>query len=817
MSASGHTSTIQKQVEPVTLNPLKDSTDPTIQSLSKGEIPKTEDIKATLDGVKEGLQQNQSKLDGRGKLLADDATELIDSAQRLIADKNKDGKLQDFVQHSREAARDVSNEAAKAGVVRQKIGGFTLPSFLSSGEKRNMNKDAREAFGLSKDLAFYLFRSGEMKTLLIDVIAFLQNVLNEGTDKLNRIGDTMKEDIVKEDLNMQSTQQQAKQVGQESADAARSKASEWSPERRREVYEKFRSLIERASKQPEGQKLLRLFWKWFDHLKIRASMATDNLQTQADHLKSKAESAADTLSYQSSFDRMFDDFRYIVDSFAGEGAFDNWYTHSWKLYRELVNDPEANKYFGDLKRFLQDAFDRPESLASDSKTNEGQQLVERGQALLQSEKYRSSFRTLFRDTADLLERVKNDEDLVDINDKLKRFGEHFALDEQGRPDLYVIQDSLVQLKNLVYPLMKEKLGAIKINKICGSTDKLDYEVEDLVVSISDILPRSFELKTKSDLKVDLENNKADQGHLKISLDLAKLKPHFENIKFWYKRKSFPKIEDRGHLDVDLSAGEGTRILIQWKISNAVGKPAAFSLVNVKCTVDKMDITVKDAKHEHIDKMAIPMFIGKIKQSVAQGIVDGVVGALQPLNDAMNKWFTTHPMNTLTDRANEQFHHAFDKTNQFIKDKPLDRAAENIKTNANVAKEAVKNKTENLRERAKDGVEQVKEKVQEGVEQVKEKVEEGKETLRESSKTTETSQSDDVDRTLNSSFGAGGAAKESYAWDSKWKFDWYQRPAESSVTSSDKSEESKPADYQVKVDPSELDAANYTDLQNRNAV
>lgn len=76
-------------------------------------------------------------------------------------------------------------------------------------------------------------------------------------------------------------------------------------------------------------------------------------------------------------------------------------------------------------------------------------------------------------------------------------------------------------------------------------------------------------------------------------------------------------------------------------------------MKIKAVIDKMDIKIKDAKHEYasfflfpykfsvIDKIATTMFIGTIKQQVAQAIVSNLAESLQPINDQMNNWFARY--------------------------------------------------------------------------------------------------------------------------------------------------------------------------------
>jgi len=773
MSASSSTSVKQSSpIEGPTVDPHK-SSEPLVQTLADGRMPSTKEVNMAIDHAKDSLEKNRehTHLSNRGDQLAQDTQDLLDSAQRFMNTHNADGKLQDLMLHGKQVSHEVQREGARMGATAT-MGG--LPSFLTTGQKLGMARDAKHGLDYGRHLALYVFHSGDFKNLLIEAIDFIQNLLNDGNDKINRLGDSLKADIQHDDKHIQATRVEAKIVAEETKGAVRAKAHEWNDTRRTEVYNRFRTILDRASRTPEFQNLVRIFFKWMEQLKQRAMITGDRIKNRVEaKVEQVKEHARDVKNNadETPFDLMLDDIRQLVDEFAGRGSFDQFYNSSWTLFVELAHDPEASRYFDELTVFIMDAMDHPENINVEAKTKKGHDLMDRGRTLIQSQVYSAKFEAMFDNAKFLMIKVKNDETTVDFKEKLKKFGQDFALDSKGRPDLYVIQESLVQLKELAYPILREKLGHLKIAHIEGSNEKVDYSITDLTVSVPDLLPKFFELQTKTDLQVDFDDLSSRSGYVKASLDLRKLKPVFKGVKFWFKKKTFPKIEDHGLIDVDLSAGEGTRIKVVWKIITNPDKPFSFSLVNVKCTVDKMDVHIRDAKHELLDKMATSLFIGKIKAAVAQAIVDGIVGALQPINNHMNQWFATRPVNSIKDQANEQFHMAFDRANREIKDHPVDKlkekasdAIEDAKIKAISMKENIKVQAEDAKETIKDTVQDAKETAQDAKNYVDEKRAGSGDYMGSASTPVATSTGDYM-----------GTASTPVVESDEWHFEWYSTP------------------------------------------
>jgi len=220
--------------------------------------------------------------------------------------------------------------------------------------------------------------------------------------------------------------------------------------------------------------------------------------------------------------------------------------------------------------------------------------------------------------------------------------------------------------------------------------------------LGDILPEFFELKTRNLLKVDVRKLEADKTKTKIFLKIKQLKPLFKNMKFFYKRKTFPKIEDYGIVDVDLAAGEGTRIKIEWVVKSKRDMPFTITLTKVKCVIDKLDIHIKEAKHDIFDRFASTFFAGRIKKSIAQAIVDNIVKAIEPFNDRLNTWFSSHPIERLAETANIQLKEAYARGQEVVREQIAPRVSEVAES----VKEKVKSAAETVKEKAKETTEKL---------------------------------------------------------------------------------------------------------------
>jgi len=137
------------------------------------------------------------------------------------------------------------------------------------------------------------------------------------------------------------------------------------------------------------------------------------------------------------------------------------------------------------------------------------------------------------------------------------------------------------------------------------------------------------------------------------MEVERIRATFKNIHFWYRRKHMPRLEDQGVADVDLSAGTGVTIKLVWKLSSVNGQPYQLRLSRVLCNISKLRITIRNARHNMLDKLVTKLFAGMIKKQIATAIVNNIQKYVEPLGAKLNSLFKTRPAHGLATRVNDQ--------------------------------------------------------------------------------------------------------------------------------------------------------------------
>jgi len=235
---------------------------------------------------------------------------------------------------------------------------------------------------------------------------------------------------------------------------------------------------------------------------------------------------------------------------------------------------------------------------------------------------------------------------------MEQFARDFAFNEDGKPDLWVIDDSLHQLRLMLVPMLRSHLENIPIDRIEMTSHKFDVVVEDLVFSGADVLPDHLELKIKNKMRVNLQEAEHDKTTHKLKLTVDHIKPTLHNLKFYYKKKTgFPKMEDYGVVDVALR-GEGMKIKVVWKLISKRGQPASVQLVSTKCIIDTLAVHfVKEkTKHDIIDRIFVRLLNNTIRRRIANAVAEYLQLKVTQVDQQINNFFLNRPLDQLKEKA-----------------------------------------------------------------------------------------------------------------------------------------------------------------------
>jgi len=259
----------------------------------------------------------------------------------------------------------------------------------------------------------------------------------------------------------------------------------------------------------------------------------------------------------------------------------------------------------------------------------------------------------------MLNNVKHDSTTKEFQSRLERFNKDFALNSMGKTDVYVLGNSVDQLRLLFVPLLKQFLENIPIDRIDILGDTYDVRLENLVFSGSDILPEFIDFRMDNKFHVDLKDTDLNISRTRLIAHIRNIKPEFKNLKFQYRRKSFPKIEDFGVANLKFG-GEGAKIKLVWEIRTLPGHPTTAVLLENRCKIDTITIEINSSqtKHSLLDKIMAVFLQQRIKHEISMAVEDYINENVEAINQQINQFFGENPWESVRQKATSQLLETF---------------------------------------------------------------------------------------------------------------------------------------------------------------
>jgi hypothetical protein len=589
-------------------------------SIVEGEMPSTEKIESALERGKETLRSAaaDTSLDRRGTTLEGDMEKIIDSTAKLLEEKNAENQLQHLVRAAKEAAMDTTKKGNKIpSQLKQEMQASGV-----TGEK--LETDVRELYGYLRNLVWNFVRSQDFRNLLTEWIQYLHSLsVQKGKDVSFKEEETVGKAVAEGLQEPQPTLSKEELI--------------------KESESTFQKLLSEFAEKQEYHEAVRDILKIFGAMKSTWGDITEHPPMKTQHIRSA-----------------FEDAMSLIGSFTGRERLEEFRKTCWECTVAIKNNKEVTTLFTELRGILEDIISRPDMITKEEEKVRINCLTKDARRVLKDEKWRRMSEDLSTQFMGLINAVKHDSSALEWRGRLEKLFRDLLFNQHGEPDLFVLEDSVHQLRNLIVPLFKQLLANITIKRIDVMSDTYDLRVEDILFDVTTFLPQHLDFRMLNATHKDLKNEFMDVTKHQLLLQVDNIKPEFRHLKFYYRRKSFPTIEDYGVADLALT-GEGAKIAVLWAVHQSGHFPPVAKLMDVLCEIDKLNIHIvgEATKHSWFDKAAAPLVSGIIKNRLESTIEDYLKAKLELINSDINEFFLSKPTEKMVmkmDQAMKQAYH-----------------------------------------------------------------------------------------------------------------------------------------------------------------
>jgi len=624
------------------------SENPTIaslQQLGQGNLPSNDQITQVLDKTKEFIQETQEKqtVPTETKKVLKDTEVVIEATKDFLHAKNQDESLQKFVSESNQAAKEIAVKG------KQEIKNSDLNKKEDSKLKaKDAAKHARKAGEAALRIIQSMLTNGEFRMFLVDIVKlshdlFLQNYKQE--EQTSQQQQPIKQQTTTQQPQQQPEYHQGISSGYESLQTTSTSHSsfptsvnpyqerfgaKWSddtknwksnlPEKtKHELAFRFTTLLRRMDSNPAFSEGMRNLFDVLDEVYGEVKKVGENIKGHHDE-NTHAQTA-------------YEEGKKILHDLSGQDP-ENLLTMMKDFARDVKNDPQMRAWYDKVKQLFNDAVYNPHSLDEYDMVKRIEGIIDEGRRLVDNENWRNRYQNILQGWRSFFEGIRQDTHVQKLNDATQNLIENFTWVDEKTGQRVFNTELIGQFRQYLIPLFHKYLEHIPLPPIQGSNDDYDFKFDNLNFSGGDILPDHIHLDINSQLDVNVPKLAADKFETKAVLKITDIRTKLEGVHFWFKRKSVPKISDEGIADVDLS-GDGANLDIHMNLKGN-STDGIFHVAKCDLDIDKLSITIREAKHEILLKVITKLFQGTIKRQLETKVEESFKSLFETIEKGLNE-------------------------------------------------------------------------------------------------------------------------------------------------------------------------------------
>jgi hypothetical protein len=317
----------------------------------------------------------------------------------------------------------------------------------------------------------------------------------------------------------------------------------------------------------------------------------------------------------------------LIAAFSGKKTLDDFMENLKKIIRKVDNDNETRQYLNELRAFIvEESAKQNDEEALKRRINE---LIDRGREL--SDKYRYADEVnAFLDSSDqLMENIKNDEMVSLLRHHAGIVASDLSYtDPSGETRLDT--EVLDKLRSALIPILADAFKYIPVPKIEHVDHNKHYWVDNIVLCGFDVIPDRVKVHMESDSDLSIRDIEVKKSRTRLVVTLKEIRTELKNMDFYYNKKTFPQMTERGKFTLRLG-GDGATLQLLFNIEqNATDRAPRLTDGRADFTIHKMDITFDKSTLTH--DVLFPMFTTMFQPSIKNKIENEVENSLQKLID-----------------------------------------------------------------------------------------------------------------------------------------------------------------------------------------
>jgi len=581
------------------------------QAVQRGEAPSTAQVAHVLQKSERALDEKLVNAeDEQTRTLVRDTQAALGSTKEFIESKDVGARLQTIYRESQLASQAAMDFPDAVGLTNE-----------DKRILREMQYRLREGVAIGRDLLRSIIMDPSFRQALVEVVRIAYDIFYISGSAVMKDQPPL-EPKKETKSKMETRAKQAKESAKESLKGKRTEAQ------RRELAERLRKLLQQLRDNDVYQLGVNNLFRLADLVKVSAEKASEKLEKMDVEIQVEPHTR-----------KALEETKALAEEMLpGEKTLDPLIEKLKALVLAIRDDPKLTEHFRRWRSYVETSMKHPEQSSTDEFLKEGEELTDEALNLEVSSSLRDSAKEALDEWTDVLENFKQDEQLNMINVTMKKLMSDITKqDEQGRTRLDL--DAISRFRPIVVELVRTNLDKIPLPDVVGENDTYQWKAWNLVASGTDIIPDFVHIESaiRSEAAIKDTNRPSWlQGDLIISV--SNIRTKLDAVQFWYNRKTFPKGEDTGFIDIDVAGGINIVIKLTMEASDTSGG-VFFSSGSVYCRADDVRVKLRDTKHDFLYNLFSGAWERPIKESIEKFVAKKLAGAIHEFRTAANERIT----------------------------------------------------------------------------------------------------------------------------------------------------------------------------------
>ncbi|PRP86398.1 hypothetical protein PROFUN_05317 [Planoprotostelium fungivorum] len=475
------------------------------------------------------------------------------------------------------------------------------------GEIKQQPKDLRDEdmLTLSRKLIFVLIRSHAFRKTLLQFIDLMQDIFwgkdtrrkeaEKKADERNaqKIDRAVLKDQVDRSDNPNTRTLLSVNLIKAQQDVERAKIErKYDPhqeitwEEKQEYNVRARRLISRLAGEPaHHHALARLF--------VVSTKFTEFLDLLIGQPMTDGKDAKDTAAWH--------DLRTMIERFIGAEQLQRYLFELKRRYLVLVTEPRAISVVRQCKMIVVEGLRDAETLNDPQKIKSLDDCIEKMRSLALDQRFSDSIHICLDICKDIVRGIRRDPLTLELDAALKNFGRHMAFNSKHKFSAGIFAESLEHLKNVMLPVVMKQFEYIPVKKVEVFTPMYEVALSEMVFCLPSMMPSQIQVRVHTDIGFNTLELAAQDTSMTVEVEMNNLNVDLKDILFEYHWKTFPKIQDKGKIDVRMPR-KGMYILLTFVVQSRDGYKASVVMKSASVKIDKLKLHVSQAeRHKLLDK------------------------------------------------------------------------------------------------------------------------------------------------------------------------------------------------------------------------